>query len=102
MKHFDLLKTGQDIVLCNLKGTVCSTFAGYYIEQKHTFNNALPFEEADIPSKLDFQKRTLGYLDSNGLFPFCRTLEDLTKLCNALQEEYTGIRGYTYDFDINV
>jgi hypothetical protein len=38
-------------------------------------------------SKNLFQKELLGYFYTEGAFPFCETLEDLTKLVEALKEE---------------
>lgn len=40
-------------------------------------------------SKYDFQRAVLGYSDDSGCFPWCHSLKDLIKFCQAIHEAQT-------------
>ena len=72
--------------------TVEVDYEGYYLEFPGGNNNYL-FILSKINSK-NFAKKILGYY-MGGLFPYCRTIEDLTKLFSELLKEIEN-RGFNF------
>jgi hypothetical protein len=86
-----ILKVGENIEICGLKYIVydslyCMAYSGH--------NNEC-FKIIDVDKK-KFTTNILGYYKS-GDFPYCNSLEDLTKLVNALNEEYDRQQGKTVE-----
>lgn len=83
------LKLGDKVTLNGHEGTVTESLkSGFYIrengpERVHGMNHK--FLAGDREEALDFCSVELGYNNGGG-FPECNTLEDLTKLVEALQE----------------
>lgn len=82
MNYIDLNKTYK------VKTDTCTYYfnfghsaAGYFINFKEYYNSVL-FTEYNI-NKYEFSKEILGYY-INGMFPFCKTIEDCEKLLMAL------------------
>lgn len=72
--------------------TVQNDVEGYYLEFSRCNNNYL-----FIISKIDpvsFTKKILGY-HIGGIFPYCKTIEDLTKLLFELLKELEN-RGFIF------
>lgn len=87
----DILKEGEFITLHNIEYNVENHVAfGYYLNKTISSyeNNDKVFKDLNI-DKYNFQEEVLGYSDSykdTSSFPFCKTLEDLTKFINAIKE----------------
>lgn len=65
---------------------------GYYLEFPYGNNKCL-FTFSKINSN-NFTKKILGYY-MGGLFPYCRTIEDLTRLLSELLKEMEN-RGFIF------
>ena len=68
---------------------------GYYLNFLESSNNCL-FVLSKI-NPVSFTKQILGYYMS-GIFPYCRTIEDLTKLLSELLKELEN-RGFIFTCD---
>ena len=68
---------------------------GYYLNFLESSNNCL-FVLSKINSN-NFTKKILGYY-MGGLFPYCKTMEDLTKLLSELLKEMEN-RGFIFTCD---
>lgn len=79
----EILKLGQNITLGSQIGVVKeSGSSGYYLN--FPGGNGLIFKSRGI-DKRELQKKVLGYEDKIGDFPYCKTLEDLTKFALAIK-----------------
>ena len=79
------MKIGSKIKLGKHTFTVKKdSFDGYYLFIEGDSNDII-FTELDLNART-FARKVLGY-NSTGIFPECKTLADLEKLINALQEE---------------
>ena len=79
----EILKLGQNITLGGQIGVVKeSGSSGYYIN--FPGGNGLIFKSRGIDRR-ELQKKVLGYEDKIGDFPYCKTLEDLTKFVFAIK-----------------
>lgn len=79
----EILKLGQNITLGSQIGVVKeSGSSGYYIN--FPGGNGLIFKSRGIDRR-ELQKKVLGYEDKIGDFPYCKTLEDLTKFALAIK-----------------
>lgn len=65
---------------------------GYYLDCLNDNNDCL-FTLSKINSD-EFTEKTLGYY-KGGIFPFCKTIEDLTKLLFELLKEMEN-KGFTF------
>lgn len=81
------LNLGNTVILDNVKYRVDTSGSGYYLQNSSGSGNATFFENRDL-NKTEVQNRALGYSKSGG-FPFCKTLEDLTKFVEYLQNMYS-------------
>lgn len=79
----ETLKLGQNFTLGSQIGVVKeSGSSGYYLN--FPGGNGLIFKSRGI-DKRELQKKVLGYEDKIGDFPYCKTLEDLTKFVFAIK-----------------
>jgi hypothetical protein len=79
----ETLKLGQNFTLGSQIGVVKeSGSSGYYLNFPGV--NGLIFKSRGI-DKRELQKKVLGYEDKIGDFPYCKTLEDLTKFALAIK-----------------
>lgn len=79
----EILKLGQNITLGGQIGVVKeSGSSGYYLD--FPGGNGLIFKSRGIDRR-ELQKKVLGYEDKIGDFPYCKTLEDLTKFALAIK-----------------
>lgn len=83
---FEELYIGKIVILNKHKYSVDYLPAwGYYLEFEDVGCNRVIFEELNINGH-SFQHIVLGY-NIGGDFPFCKTLEDLTKFINAIKDK---------------
>ena len=75
--------------------TVESNSEGYYLEFPQCRNNYL-FVISKI-NQINFTEKILGYY-MGGLFPYCKTMEDLSRLLSELLKELEN-RGFTFICD---
>lgn len=82
-----ILKLGETINLCGLSCSVVqhSSYDYFYLSNIIGHNSRI-FDGIAI-NKLELQEKTIGYSKSGG-FPYCTSLEDLTKFAIAISEEY--------------
>lgn len=78
----ETLKLGQNIKLDGKIVTVKEGGSGYYLNFPGV--NGLIFKPRGI-DRHELQKKVLGYEDKIGDFPYCKTLEDLTKFVLAIK-----------------
>lgn len=58
---------------------------GWFLRGGFTTNNDFIFTHFKIPKSI--QGKILGYKDSFGIFPYCRSREDLLKLLKGIQKQ---------------
>lgn len=75
--------------------TVESDLEGYYLEFLGSNNNYLFVISKINPN--NFTEKILGYY-MGGLFPYCKTMEDLSRLLSELLKELEN-RGFTFICD---
>lgn len=75
--------------------TVKSDLEGYYLEFLGSNNNYLFVISKINPN--NFTEKILGYY-IGGLFPYCKTIEDLSRLLSELLKELEN-RGFTFICD---
>lgn len=82
----ETLKVGDKVTICGIEGEVkvCHSTCRYYIHINGNWNSKW-FRILKLDAG-EFSEEILGYSKS-GVFPECDTLEDITKLVNALKEE---------------
>ena len=78
----EILKLEQHITLDGKIAVVKQSGSGYYLNFPGV--NGLIFKSRGI-DKRELQKKVLGYEDKIGDFPYCKTLEDLTKFALAIK-----------------
>jgi hypothetical protein len=78
-----ILKEREDVSLGEYRYYVNQSKEGYYMSNCKYANEAV-FTRYDINPQ-DLMLKTLGYSDAEGAFPYCKTLEDLTKFVNAIK-----------------
>jgi len=79
----ETLKLGQNFTLGGhiVEVKDCGSL-GYYIN--FPVDNELIFKSIGVDRR-ELQKKVLGYEDRKGAFPYCKTLEDLTKFVIAIK-----------------
>ena len=78
----EILKLEQHITLDGKIAVVKQSGSGYYLNLPG--GNGAIFKSRGI-DKHELQKKVLGYEDKIGDFPYCKTLEDLTKFALAIK-----------------
>lgn len=72
-------------------GNICKMpFGLYYCNLSHKYNDYI-FEKALMREIGSFQEEVLGYSNYDGIFPYCRTREDVIKLVKAVVD-YNNLR----------
>ncbi len=67
-----------------IRGFIAKTYSGlYYCSLLSEYNDYI-FEKALMRNLYSFQDEVLGYSNHCGLFPYCRTREDVIKLVKAV------------------
>lgn len=81
------LQIGNRIKLGGYSYIVNQTLYGYFIWLKGSQPSGQIFIDMG-KDKYEYQEEVLGYIDkTSGVFPYCKTLEDLTKFVEAIKEE---------------
>lgn len=60
-------------------------YHGWFLNVKFPVSNDFIFTHFRIPKSI--QSKILGYKDSFGIFPYCRSREDLLKLLKGIQKQ---------------
>lgn len=81
-----ILGQGESLSIGEFNFTVSHTPVGYYLTCTSGSYNEAVFTKNDI-DELELQMKILGYKDGRGAFPYCKTLEDLTKFVAAIEEK---------------
>jgi hypothetical protein len=79
-----ILKLGERLTICGLDVVVSHT-SGYFLNYIDGSNTQI-CEKIKV-NQYDLQAEVLGYKNS-GDFPFCKSLEDLTKFASAIQVKF--------------
>jgi len=96
MVKLETLKDHQIIEFNNeISYRVDQSGTGYYLSSIKSGSNSIIFKFLKLNEKKEkICENVLGYF-KRGDFPFCNTLEDLTKLTNYLIEEYNKFMNIT-------
>lgn len=76
----EILKEGQKLIIHGLEYEVMST---HFLSEKYGNNDAI-FKLLKIKDKHAFVKSIVGYKSKHGMFPYLGSMEDLTKVTEAL------------------
>lgn len=102
-EKMEILKEDQKVELFGISYTVERAPNGEYFLEGGPKSNCQMFEDAGIgrTSKVQFQEKILGYQKGGG-FPQCKSLEDLTKLVQAIKDYKMNkkIIGYKAPMDL--
>jgi len=65
--------------------SIDNNYQGWFLQGNITIRNDFIFNRFKIPKSI--QGKILGYRDCFGIFPYCRSREDLIKLLKGIQKQ---------------
>lgn len=77
---------GDYFTFAGQRGILKSCGDEFYWDNESGYHNGYPFDLLGV-KRYEYQKRILGYTNESGGFPFCRSFNDLVKLCESLKKD---------------
>ena len=99
-KDNSILKVNDAVIFGNLKYIVRSSCECYFLGLFSSNNNDAIFNLLEIEDKYGYVTKVIGTIPRHGIFPEVSSLEGLTKIVHALQNDYKSKFGKTENKEV--